>query len=334
MSVSKKWLSSVPLLVVATLISVISCKESPSLPPKASHTFSSIKDWPFGQEAYIHTQKIVDLGPRPIESKAHKKVQDYISGELRKSGWVVTKQSFNTLTPYGNRNFSNLVARYNMAEKGRPEKTNSPKILLAAHYDSKMIDGFVGADDAASCVGALLEIAKHLPSQPSSVAPVVELVFFDGEEALKKDLIQNVDGIYGSSYYSDYIYRDLAGDKKTYQERPKFGILLDMIGHKDLSIAVPSDTPDLLLTSYQKIISKHGLRSQFKVAPGPILDDHVPMNNIANVPTIDLIGDFGNKREWWHTKNDNIDLISKESLSVSIQFALELMMDVAAKTKK
>ncbi len=321
------------LLLVAVMVTLISCMKKTTLPPIASNTFSSIQNWPFGEDAYLHTQNIVNFGPRPIESKAHKKVQDYITYELNKSGWVVTEQSFQSETPYGRRNFTNLVARYNILESGSSQKNNSPNILLAAHYDSKMIDGFLGADDAASCVGALIEIAKHLPSQPNSVAPYVELVFFDGEEALKKNIVQGKDGFYGSSYYSGYIQRDLANDRKTYQKLPKFGILLDMIGHKNLSIAIPSDTPPPLMKSYQKIIGQHGLRSQFKVAPGPILDDHVPMNDIAKVPTINIIGDFSRKN-WWHTDDDNFDIVSEKSLTISIQFTLELMMDMDAKTKK
>ncbi len=318
-----------PLLAVVGIIATLSCKpETSSLPPKSNSRFTQIKDWPYGKSAYAHTEKILKYGPRPIESGAHKNVQAYISSELTKAGWIVTKQEFETQTPYGMRSFTNIVARYNVAKQGEKAKTNSPEILLAAHYDSKMIDGFLGADDAASCVGALLEMAHYLPKQTDSIAPMIELVFFDGEEALKKNLVPGVDGIYGSTFYSKYLNRDLASEKKTYQKRPKFGVLLDMIGHKNLSISIPSDTPHSLLISYMDIAAKHRLEKTFKVANHRITDDHVPMNEIAKVPTIDIIGDF-NRTSWWHTTNDSFDIISEDSLATSIKFALELILDTS-----
>ena len=117
---------------------------------------------------------------------------------------------------------------------------------------------------------------------------------------------------------------DVSGAKKTYLHTPKFGILLDMIGHRNLSIKIPSDTPSSLLLSYIAVVEKHHLFDRFGVANGSILDDHFPMNKIADLPTMDLIGDFSTK-SWWHTDKDNFQNISENSLNISIQVALEIM---------
>ena len=197
---------------------------------------------------------------------------------------------------------------------------------MAAHYDSKFLEGFVGADDAASCVAALLEMAEEIPKQDVKLAEKIELVFFDGEEALKKDINPGKDGLYGSLYYSNYLNNDVTSTKTNYKKRPDFGILLDMVGHKNLSIKIPSDTAYPLLVTYLDLVDKYNLADQFGVYPRPIIDDHLFMNDIAKVPTIDLIGEFSPpKNKWWHTKNDNFSIISQKSLSTSIQFTLEMI---------
>lgn len=330
----------VRFIICLVLVFTTACKKETTLPPSATgkgldtsqlvidndvekQVISSYENWQFGRKAYQHTKNILDFGVRPIESEGHKKTQAYITEHLEKTGWIVSRQSFKTKTPYGERSFVNLIAR-------RKGGTKSPNIVLCAHYDSKILDGFLGADDAASCVGALLEIAENLPKQDINTANQIELVFFDGEEALTDNIEYMKDGLYGSIYYSQYMRNDVAGARKTYLHTPAFGILLDMIGHKNLSIKIPSDTPYKLLKSYFDVVEKHNLVDRFGVANGPILDDHFPMNKIADLPTMDLIGDFQAKN-WWHTKNDNIGIISENSLNVSIQVALEVMKHQMAK---
>ncbi len=335
---------SPPFILCSLLcLSIFSCKKSSTLPPKATGTganssniealnnidkqvISPYKNWAFGEKAYLHTKNILDFGVRPIESQGHKKTQAYITSQLVKFGWKVSRQSFKTMTPYGERSFVNLIAR-------RADTTEAPNIILAAHYDSKLLDDFLAADDAASCVGAIIEIAEHLPTHEKTIAQQMELVFFDGEEALSPNIEYMKDGLYGSIYYSQYLRNDIADTRKTYPHKPKFGILLDMIGHNNLSINIPSDTPYSLLKSYYSVVEKHKLQERFTVANGSILDDHYPMNVIAELPTIDIIGNFSAK-SWWHTTNDNLDNISKNSLNVSIQVALEIIKDQIAKASK
>jgi glutaminyl-peptide cyclotransferase len=337
----KVFLSLTSLLLCSLFFLIaVACKKESPLPPKATgigtdssdldalndikkQVISPYKNWEFGSKAYLHTKNILEIGPRPIESEGHQKVQAYITNQLEAQGWKVSRQSFKAMTPYGERNFVNLIARHKDA-------IDSPNIVLAAHYESKILDDFLGADDAASCVGAILEIAEHLPQHESDIIKQMELVFFDGEEALAPSIEYLKDGLYGSIYYSNYMRNDVTSDKKTYLHMPKFGMVLDMVGHKNLSIKIPSDTPYSLLKSYFAVVEKHQLTDRFGVAKGPILDDHVPMNQIAHLPTIDIIGDFSSKT-WWHTKNDNLNNISENSLNVSIQVALEIIKEELGK---
>ena len=79
------------------------------------------------------------------------------------------------------------------------------------------------------------------------------------------------------------------------------------------------------------MVEKYKSEDSFGVARGSILDDHYPMNKIADLPTIDLIGDFSNK-DWWHTEKDNFSIISQKSLNLSIQVALDLIQTELAKS--
>jgi Zn-dependent M28 family amino/carboxypeptidase len=139
----------------------------------------------------------------------------------------------------------------------------------------------------------------------------LELVFFDGEEALGES-ITDTDGLYGSRQYAS---THLASAPK-----PRFAILLDMIGHRNLTIKIPSDTPQALRQALFATAAELGVRRHFDIASAPIKDDHVPLGN-AGVPSIDVLGDF-HPGGWWHSSQDNIHLLSAESLDISIRVTL------------
>jgi Zn-dependent M28 family amino/carboxypeptidase len=172
---------------------------------------------------------------------------------------------------------------------------------------------FVGADDAASAVAAIVEIARVLAEEPAR-AERVELVFFDGEESIESNITET-DGLYGSNHYAKAWQGEVA--------KPRFGILLDMIGHRDLRIRIPSDSPAHLRAALMAAAEKRGALEHFGIARGPIIDDHVPLNQ-AGVATIDVIGDFSSTT-WWHTPADNLALIDPQSLEISIGTTLEML---------
>jgi hypothetical protein len=267
-----------------------------------------------GQAAYQQTLAILAKGPRPPGSEGLKAVRNQLKAELEKTGWVTAGQAFERNTPAGNVAFENLRARF-------PAGTGDPwaqpvQGILCAHLDSKTFKDkhFLGADDAASACAAIVEIARYLAKSKPAQAQNLELVFFDGEESLGPD-ITRMDGLYGSRHYANQ-WREQA-------DKPKFGILLDMIGHDHLSIRLSTDTPPDLKDRVMAAAKAEDAEGHFAMATGPIIDDHVPLN-LAGIPTVDLIGDFG-RGGWWHTPADNAKIISPRSLDISIRVTLRML---------
>ncbi len=273
-----------------------------------------------GNDAKSLTGEILTFGPRPAGSEALNQVRSLISKELEAAGWIVELQEFERDTAVGKIKFANLLARF----RGKDQNPWQRKIdgLLCAHVDSKLYKDkiFLGADDAASACAALVVIAKHLATEKPEQAEKLELVFFDGEEAFA-DNMTVLDGLYGSRHY--------ANTWRTRDDKPKFGILLDMIGHKNLSIRIPSDSPKKLAELMFSIAKEQKVSPHFGTAPGTIMDDHVPLNLIG-IPTLDIIGDFS-RSNWWHTPGDNSDIITPESLNISIGVTLGMLDELLDK---
>lgn len=267
-----------------------------------------------GEAAYAQTAAILEKGPRPPGSEALAAVRSHVRRELEKSGWVTQGQPFERMTPIGKVAFENVRARF-------PTGTEDPwakpvKGLLCAHIDSKWYKDkhFLGADDAASACAAIVVIAQKLARDQPELAAQLELVFFDGEEAFGENITPQ-DGLYGSRHY--------ANQWRSRADKPAFGILLDMIGHENLSIRLPSDTPPDLKESVLSAARKEGVERHFGMAAGPIIDDHVPLN-FAGIPTVDIIGDFS-RFQWWHTPADSLKIISPDSLDISMRVTLRVL---------
>ena len=254
-----------------------------------------------GDKAFAHVRALVDLGPHPVGSVELQKARDYIIGNLLKSGWEVQQQAFEDETPRGKRQFVNLIARFAGDEK--PARTTTQTIIVSSHYDTKIFDTirFVGASDGGSSTGALIELARVLALDPA-MARKIELVFFDGEEAVSQ--FTETDGLYGSRYYA----KDLRLTHRNAQF--KSGVLWDMIGDKDLTITLSPDSPPELAKGILSAATSLNLREYFSYFDRDIYDDHVPLT-IAGIPTIDLI-DFD--YVYWHTADDTLDKLSPESL--------------------
>lgn len=249
------------------------------------------------------TVRQVEIGPRPAGSAEIEKARAAIIESLQRSGWDVERQEFSDETPRGPLRFVNLIARFS-ATGVKPAPTNTQQAIVCSHYDTKRFSTirFVGASDGASSTGALLELARVLALDPA-LAAKVELVFFDGEEALVQ--FTETDGLYGSRFYA----KKLRESGRAAQF--KFGILWDMIGDRDLSITLPPDSPRDLALGIFAAAEALGSRQHFGYLNRDILDDHVPLNVVARIPTIDLI-DFD--YFYWHTQDDTLDKLAPESL--------------------
>lgn len=289
-----------------------------------------------GQKAYDHVKTLVEFGPRPAGSKALERSRLYLIEQLASLGWETRRQTFKSQTPQGEIEFTNLRARFG---KDRWEEKVSG--LLCSHYDTKLYTRFefVGANDAGSSTGLLVELSRVLQSRPD-LARQLELVFFDGEEALGPNITPR-DGLYGSKHYAKemLLTPDLI---------PDWGLLLDMVGDKDLKIRAGVQIPRSSIQDLAKARAEGyvvdmevvqasieamsrdllsaaedlDVRSEVGISPDYIIDDHIPLNVIAGIPTIDLIDfDF----PYWHTPGDTLDKISAESLAISGRVTLQMV---------
>ena len=297
--------SATPLLLFA-LASIISPDASRATETKIWQEIS-------GEKAIAHVQRLVDFGPRPSGSGAIEKSRHYIEDQLRRSGWRVTRQAFTDDTPRGRVQFVNLIAQF-------PDQGNTaPLFLLCSHYDTKTFDTikFVGANDAGSSTGLLLELARVIGQHPN-LAGKIELVFFDGEEAY--DHFSETDGLYGSRYFA----RQLQGSSA---KQFRGGILFDMVGDRSLDVTLPADSPAEIARNIFAAAETLKLRSYFTYLDREMIDDHSPLNAIG-IPTIDVI-DFDYPS--WHTAGDTIDKISAESLQIVGSVALYYLSEFALK---
>lgn len=272
-----------------------------------------IEDYPgfSGDNAYSRTAYFVSLGERTPGSKALEESVLFLERELKRFGWSTLRQSFEQETVAGKKKFTNLRARIS----GRESEFELPSVgVVGCHIDTKVFDfPFVGANDGASHMGVMLELARIMGKEPEKWSGV-ELVFFDGEESFGESMILGEDGLYGSMHYVNSLGSSL----------PKWMLNLDMLGARQLKIAIPEDTPQELYVLYRATIKElKESEDDFSVAYGTIYDDHYPFQ-LAGVPAINLIADF-RVGGWWHTPRDTMDIISARSLDRTGKFAYVLL---------
>jgi glutaminyl-peptide cyclotransferase len=206
------------------------------------------------------------------------------------------------------RPYRNVVARIPGATGGT--------VVVGAHYDTKDIPGFVGANDGASGVAVVLELARDLPRRLDG--PSIDLVLFDAEESPRGASFES-GGDRGSGQFVRYARR--GGEQGSPPlARIRAMVLFDMVGDCDLHIPREANSdPGLyrLFADAAATRSPSGSSEPFTGdAPG-ILDDHTPFLD-AGVPTLDLIDfDYGpgpSPGAWWHTRRDDLSHICARSL--------------------
>lgn len=244
-----------------------------------------------------------EIGPRAPGTKEHKILQRYLVSKLEKFGGNVSVQPFDgVLTSGDTLKLVNIIGNFNTGSRKR--------ILLGAHYDTRPFADrdpdpsnrdkpIIGANDGASGVAVLLEIARQLGKSNPPIG--VDIVFFDGEDYGREGVSE--DYILGSSYFASHM--------KGY--RPYSVIIVDMIGEKDVEIRKEGFSRDFSARLLEEIysIARRLDISQFRDENGvSILDDHLPFIK-KGIPAVDLI-DFD--YPYWHTLEDTPDKCSKESL--------------------
>lgn len=266
-----------------------------------------------GAAAYDFTAKLVSFGPRPPGSEAIEKTQDYIESQLKRFGCPVDEDAFNAQTLIGALAMKNVVAKI--------PGTGPGIILLMTHYDTKRVDNFVGAEDAGSSSGLMLEIARLLCAKPKQ-PKAVWIAFLDGEETQATFDWSDTDSVYGSRELAARMA--VSGDLK----RIKAVILADMVGQKNLHIWRDSSAPKWLNDVIWRTADRLGYQDVFQSEATSTSDDHVPFVK-RGVPAIDLIdlGDY-QREGYWHTSQDTMDKLSPRSLAIVGQVILESVAEL------
>lgn len=330
--IMKKSYKSLPLILL--LIAILACsnnRKSSEETTQAQAT-STVKVPTFeADSAYLYIKTQADFGPRVPNTQAHKACGNYLAGKLEEFGAKVYNQ-YADLLAYDNTILKarNIIGAYNPDSRRR--------IMLCAHWDSRPYADqdrkkknhklpILGVNDGASGVGVLLEVARQLQKQAPEIG--VDIIFFDAEDYgtpyFHRGEFKQHTWCLGSQYWGKVPH--------TPGYNARYGILLDMVGGKNA-------------TFYQELFSKRtatrqvehiwntahrlGFGNFFPRQEGTeVTDDHVYVYQYTKIPCVDIINydptcdtGFG---DFWHTMDDNMDLIDTATLHAVGQTVLEVI---------
>lgn len=271
-----------------------------------------------GRNALEETRLLVDLGPRHAGTPGAERAARHLARRLETLGVKAVIEEFRDTTPRGEMTFRNVLG----VIPGESDRI----ILLLSHYDTKsgLSKAFVGANDSGSSSGLLIELARVLrQSQPLPCNFI--LAFLDGEEC--QVAYGPNDGLHGSRYLASRMKTDGRADDV------QAVILMDMVGDEDLSLTLPRNNSPVLMALLFEAAREEGVRDKFALAPGSILDDHVPFL-AAGMPALDIIdlqyGSLPGKNDYWHTVQDTMDRISHRSLEIVGRVVVRLLNKLIA----
>ena len=273
-----------------------------------------------GDSAFAFVARQVIFGPRVPNTDAHDACAQWLSDELERHGAQVTIQQGQVRAFDGTiLNIKNIIGAYQPELKKR--------VLLFAHWDTRpfadkdsirMREPIDGANDGASGVGVLLEVARQLSIDPVDVG--VDIVFFDAEDYGKPEWDDSqIDGILtwclGSQYWAQNPHR--------MGYHADFGILLDMVGASDAVFHQEGTSMKFAPHVVDKIWTRadelgYGERFKTRETP-PTVDDNLFVSNMARIPSANIVDYRMNIRPmgygpFHHTHRDNMSIIDKETL--------------------
>lgn len=287
--------------------------------------------------AYAFTKAQCDFGPRDMNSRGHDLCGEWIVSKFKEYGCKVTTQTA-TLVGYDG---TKLRSRNIMASIN-PEATT--RILLCAHWDSRpWADNdpdsanwrkpILAANDAASGIAVMLELARIIGKSKDEKAfnkqLGIDFVCFDAEDwgtPQWADVADNADSwALGAQYWSKNL-------PQGYEAR--YGILLDMVGGvgaKFYREGMSMQYAPEIVKKVWRAAREVGFGSYFpKEDGGVITDDHVPVNQFAKIPTIDIIPYYADCQQssfgpTWHTLADNMENIDKNTLKAVGQTLVQVI---------
>jgi len=249
-----------------------------------------------GKRAFALVAKQVSFGPRPSGSPALAHLQEYLLSELKSYGCNVETDDFSADTPVGRLRMKNILVKIPGEKPG--------VILLGTHYDTFLMENFVGADDGGSSTALMLELARLLCPQRGKYA--VWIAFFDGEEAMKH--WSDTDSRYGSRQMAARL--STSGDIK----KIRAFLLADIVGGRKAQFLRESSSTPALVDLVWNTAAMLGYSAIFRNGETSAQDDHDSFLK-RGVPAVDVIGDFTNNG-YWHTSQDSLDKISPRTLAI------------------
>lgn len=266
--------------------------------------------------AFGYLEQICNIGTRISGSPGMLKQQQLLEKHFVDLGATVLAQSFEYPHPINGK----PVPIKNIVVQWHPELTT--RVLICTHYDTRPYPSqdrknkqgvFIGANDGGSGTALLMELGHAMKGMPLNVG--VDFVFFDAEEFLFQE---RSDGYFvGSTYFA-----------RAYAENPsqtkyRAGILLDMIGDAELQINYEENSfrfAPHLVKEVWGIAAELNINEFVPKIIHTVRDDHLPLNEIGRIPTIDLI-DFdypapgSQRKKYWHTTDDTPDKCSGDSMT-------------------
>lgn len=275
--------------------------------------------------AYYFIEKQLSFGPRVPGTSASKACGEWLSGKLEAYSGNVTLQNFE-VDFLGRENVpaTNIISVFNPGKQQR--------VLLCAHWDSRAIadkdderkdEAILGADDGASGVAALLEIARIISENDIDLG--VDIVLFDAEDQGEMGGGKEDTWALGAQYFSKNPHKN--------NYKAEFGILLDMIAAKGARFGKEGISRQYARKETDKIwklAQAMGYGHLFQnVSTGAITDDHYWINTILRIPTVNIInipgGDNSSFGSYHHTHDDSIEIIDKRNLKSVGQVVLAVL---------
>lgn len=279
--------------------------------------------------AYIFIEEQVKFGPRNPGSEGHQNARRYLIDKLRSyaGNSSVYAQNFD-FEGYEDEKFrlTNIIAAFNPTARDR--------ILLAAHWDTRpraeeeldnnlAQEPILGADDGGSGVAVLLELARIFSQNKPGIG--VDILLFDGED-------------YGHKTDLDFYFlgaRHWSANPPVTGYNPRFAILLDMVGASGATFVKEGFSvryaPNLVENVWS-VADELGHSNYFvNQRGGPVADDHMIVNQVAQIPMINIInyrspdGQSVQFAPHWHTHNDNMDIIDKNTLQAVGDVLIEII---------
>lgn len=308
------------LVLFLVLSHLTACKQAPKVANVQTAPIAISVPLFSADSAYSYVQKQVDFGPRVPNSEAQTKCAAYLSASLKRFGATVVEQKTIVEGFDGAKlNSINVIGSYNPSAKTR--------VLLLSHWDSRpWADNdpnpanhkkpVMGANDGASGVGVLLEMARQFSAQKPTIG--VDLLFVDTEDygATNQMQVENSELTWclGTQYW--------AKNPHVPGYTAKYGILLDMVGGKQATFYREQISDYYAQETVSKVWSQAqslGFEQFFiNQKGGQVTDDHVFINQLAGIPCIDIIQFDPNGRtgfaDYWHTVDDTMKNVDKTTL--------------------